>query len=241
MENVGNVFDQIYKSQFWGSGTSEKPLSGTGSNSEAALPYTRFIGAIILKHNVQSVVDVGHGDWNMWQEYKFENVAYTGLDISPYITEQVAKIHALPNRKFVTSDITKDHHNFEADMLISKDCLQHLSNRDVQLILSSIQKFHLLVLCNDVFVDFDSWRHLVRWHLSPRSRIKSLLNWSNPFCYRNRQNNMDIQAGQFRGLDLLAEPFSSLLTSHRLVEQFDFDGPARSGLKKSVYFFTKKD
>ena len=58
-----NVFDEIYSKASWKSGTS---LSGPGSEPENALSYVAFVGEIIQIYGINTILDIGHGDWKMW-------------------------------------------------------------------------------------------------------------------------------------------------------------------------------
>ena len=240
MEKKSRIFDSIYEQKFWGKGTAEEPLSGSGSNPDNSLLYVNYIRETIETRSIKSVLDIGHGDWEMWRDYQFGGVMYTGLDLSRLITERVSKSYGNSERRFLTSDISEDHSRYSADLVISKDCLQHLSNSDVISILKVLQKFEVLILCNDIFIDFDRIEDQLRWSLAIKTRIRKFLQFENPFFARRRTNNMDIEVGDFRGVDLESEPFRDFLLNFECVSKFDFDAPVRSGLKKRVYTYVKR-
>ena len=58
------VFTQIYRENRWG-GVPGEIYSGPGSGEEAAGPYVEAVAAFIRKMNVQSVVDLGCGDFRV--------------------------------------------------------------------------------------------------------------------------------------------------------------------------------
>ena len=66
------------------------------------------------------------------------------------------------------------------------------------------------------------------------------MNHKNPFFWNTRKNNIEIKAGQFRGIDLEKNPFSKFLSDFKLEVLADYDGPLRPGIKKRVYLITKK-
>jgi hypothetical protein len=76
-----DAFEKIYTNKIWGDGSLESPLSGAGSLASNAQPYVDFIQNVIETRRISSVVDFGHGDWEMWKKYSFEGVSYTGIDI----------------------------------------------------------------------------------------------------------------------------------------------------------------
>jgi hypothetical protein len=97
------VFTQIYRNNTWGNGTEGTPLSGPGSNSENARPYVDFVSKVISDFGIASVLDVGHGDWAMWKDYRFENVKYIGVDVAQDISAENQDKFGSKNRLFLHS------------------------------------------------------------------------------------------------------------------------------------------
>lgn len=241
MADLRDTFNSIYKRSFWGKGTLDEPLSGPGSNPEFSAPYVDFVRAVIEKFGIKSVVDIGHGDWQMWKNFQFENVDYTGLEVSDYISNRVSSIHTLSGRKFMVADFAEISDELEFDLVISKDCFQHLPPEVVFSLISASKKSSFIIFCNDIYKNFESCHDQIKWAIAFRKRISSLLHFKNPFFINRRFNNMEIKAGDYTGIDLEREPFAGKLDSYCLILKFDFDCPARSGVSKRVRFFAKAE
>ena len=236
--SLGQIFNQIYKTNTWGIGSITKPHSGSGSVPENAQPYVDFVGKVIQTYKLEKVLDVGHGDFEMWRDWQFPGIDYLGVDVSDEAT-RIAR-SKYPNFNFITLDLAQTKAIPSADILISKDCLQHLPNHAILMLLQKFSSYEFLVICNDILVPFESWLAKLKFYGQIRTRIRAFLSLRSPFFLVHRKNNVDIEAGDFRCLDLKLEPFSGAFFGYDLMETFDFDGPKRDGIKKRVYFFIKK-
>lgn len=233
-----DIFTKIYKDRIWGNGSPDSPSSGDGSLPEMSLPYLLFVQKVIQDHDIKSVCDFGHGDWTMWRDYKFENVSYLGIDIAEGLSERVGAIYENPTRKFRhSSELTKGFP--AADLFISKEVFQHLSNPDVKAVLDQLTSFKYLILCNGHYSSSLFFERL-KFRLQIRNRLRRILHQGNPF-YRVKppKNNSEINSGDFRGIDLEQSPFSEFLTQHKLVTRFDFPGRKGSAANFRVYFYVR--
>lgn len=237
LQNLGNIFDQIYKKSSWAS-DSTSPKSGPGSTPNNAKIYVEFVQQIISKYKVKSVIDVGHGDWAMWNNFDFEGTHYTGIEISANVHNYVKPKFTSKNKSFILKDIIRDQTIPEADLVICKDVLQHLNNNNVLNLLKLFSNCSLIIICNDFYTSM-KFNEFMRCHFQIRTRLNNLLNFKNPFYFQVRKNNSDIENGECRGIDLERNPFSKVLESYAIISKFDYDGPKRIGLKKRVYLLKK--
>merc|ERR1719454_1272856 len=79
---IEQTFTQIYQTDAWGKG------SGAGSIPVHCLKWIEFVRQFIRKHQVESVVDLGCGDWQ-FSPYIYHDldVEYTGYDVVPRVVE----------------------------------------------------------------------------------------------------------------------------------------------------------
>lgn len=236
--SLNQIFNQIYKTNKWGDGSPTKPLSGSGSTLYNSYPYVDFVRKVIQTYNLGKVLDVGHGDFEMWRDWPFPGIDYLGVDVSDEVT-RIAR-SKYPNLNFITLDLVQTKAMPAADILISKDCLQHLPNHTILTLLKKFSSYQFLIICNDTLIPFKSMVARLRYYGRFRTRIRAFLSLRSPFFLVHRKNNLDIEAGDFRCLDLELEPFGGEFLGYELIETFDFDGPKRDGIKKRVYFFRKK-
>ena len=125
-QQLTNTFNRIYAEGMWGRDASGKGISGTGSTLEITREYRAYLEEFMKKHDIRSVVDAGCGDWTFSSAVDWGDVSYLGVDIASDVIAAVRKKHEKGNIKFQVGDITDELP--DADLLISKDVLQHLSN-----------------------------------------------------------------------------------------------------------------
>ncbi len=237
MKNLSKVFDDIYVKGYWGDGYGT-PKSGSGSDPSLAVPYVDFVKDKVTQLGMKSVVDIGHGEWRMWRDWKFEGVKYTGIEISETAHLLAEAKFSSSNLEFLVADVLESGDIPVGDMIITKDVLQHLCNQNVEQLLLLFSRFRFIIVCNDMYQRM-SLTGAARYHLRLRTRLRMIMKLQNPFFGVVRFNNREIQDGDFRGIDLQMEPFKSLLHGHELKEILDFDAPKRDGIKKRVYFFAQ--
>jgi SAM-dependent methyltransferase len=171
-----NTFNRIYSEGTWGRDGTGTGTSGTGSTLEITREYRAYVEDFIRKHDVQSVVDAGCGDWGFSSAMNWGDASYLGVDIASDVIATVRRKHEKGKIRFQVGDITEDLP--AADLLISKDVLQHLSNELVQKFIENNLrqgKYKWVILTND--------------RTGPRQ-------------------NLDTQPGGHRPLDLAAPPFN---------------------------------
>ena len=144
------TFNRIYADGIWGKDVAGKGTSGTGSTLEITREYRAYVEDFIKKHSVKSVVDAGSGDWSFSSAMDWGNASYLGVDIASDVIAAVRNKYKKGKVKFRVGDITDELP--AADLLISKDVLQHLSNELVHRFIRnnlSKGKYKWVILTND--------------------------------------------------------------------------------------------
>ena len=230
------VFGNIYKNGVWGDGSRESPRSGSGSNPKNAKTYVDIVRNFVLENQITSVVDFGHGDWEMWENYNFENINYLGVDVADGLSNQIEKKFGGNNRRFKQLDISKEELQ-PAQLLLSKDVLQHLPTEGILTFLEQLNKFQYSVICNDIYIK-GSILFEIREFLQIRKRLNLVTKFEFPLRLNRRENNTEIFAGEFRGINLEKNPFRYLLSDFKIEIITDYDGPFRPGIKKRIYLIS---
>jgi SAM-dependent methyltransferase len=148
--SLTRTFNRIYTDGTWGRDVTGKGTSGTGSTLEITREYRAYVEEFMKTHAVRSVVDAGCGDWNFSSAMDWGGVSYLGIDIASDIVAANRKKYERDNVRFQVGDITEELP--AADLLISKDVLQHLSNGLVQKFIENNLKkgkYKWVILTND--------------------------------------------------------------------------------------------
>ena len=136
------VFDDIYRYRKWGVG------SGTGSIKYFNEPFIEFVNDFLDTHEIRTVVDIGCGDWQIAQHLSLGDREYIGCDVSSLILNKTRAKFAGHKRTFLHLDATTDvlpH----GDLAIVKDVLLHLSNENIQKVLTKLDSFTYVIIQND--------------------------------------------------------------------------------------------
>lgn len=178
-------FEYIYDENVW----SSKALSGGGSEYANVKPFAEYLLKFITEHNVTSIAEVSAGHWpSGWQPHvKWPHIAYHGVDIVPSVVEQDKKLLAQNTDKFgfqsasfSVGDMACDSLP-SADLLLTKDTLQHLSFDYIRKFLAKNIQIH-----------------------PPKYKYVMVVN--DPL--KPSEKNLDIDNGGYRQFQLDSAPFN---------------------------------
>ena len=144
------IFNSIYSEGIWGRDVAGKGTSGSGSTLEITREYRAYLQDFIRKHQVRSIVDAGCGDWTFSSAIDWGGARYLGVDIASDVIEANRKRYEKRNITFQVGDITEELP--PADLLISKDVLQHLPDTLVHKFIRNNMKkgqYKWVLLTND--------------------------------------------------------------------------------------------
>jgi len=126
--DLSSIFDAIYLQDSWTHG------SGPGSIYADCQPYINLLESFIRDNSVNSVLDLGCGDWQFSSKINFGGIDYIGVDVSQRLINRNTKLYGSATNKFLLLD------SYEtlpvADLLLCKDVLQHLSLASVSNIIN---------------------------------------------------------------------------------------------------------
>lgn len=168
-------FSKIHAINYWGNSES---LSGKGSTVEHTEKLREFLPYIFKKYKVGIVFDAPCGDFN-WMRLVVDklDVNYLGADIVPELIKNNKLNYQAEKISFIEMDLTKDLFP-NADLMICRDCLFHLSFEDTKKLLKN-------------FLD---------------SNIEYLL--TTTYANKSLFVNTDIVSGHFRLIDLTISPYN---------------------------------
>jgi hypothetical protein len=116
-----NVFSAIYRANAW---NGVESLSGPGSGTAATSVLAATLPGLVRRLGAKSVLSVGCGD-DYWMPHL--GPAYLGIDVAPEAIARAKLNH--PERTYMVMDAVKGELP-DADLVIVRDVLQHLSPAD---------------------------------------------------------------------------------------------------------------
>jgi len=132
--DLAERFRYIHDKNLWGSDAS---VSGTGSTIDATAILRTGIPVLLRETGARSVLDIPCGDFG-WLNTVELGVPYLGADIVPALVEANRARYGRPDRTFVCADLTRGSLP-QADLVLCRDCLVHLSFANVERALANIR------------------------------------------------------------------------------------------------------
>lgn len=173
VEDLEGRFTLIYERNAWG---SRESISGSGSTLKRTVNVRDELPRIFHLFSIDSFFDAPCGDFNWMKEVDLERLTYIGGDIVKPLIESLNNRYSSENVSFIHIDLTKETFP-ETDLVLTRDCLFHLSNLDI------------LALLNN-FLQSSSRYFLTTTH----DNLEGF-------------KNLDVHSGGFRLLDLFSSPF----------------------------------
>ncbi len=143
------IFSHIYDVGHWGKDGEGKGTSGGGSSLDSAMEYVVFLNKFIRENKIQSVVEIGCGDWEVMRHVDLRNVDYTGFDVVKSVVNDLVEKYASSNIRFAFADCINDSLP-KADLLLCKDVLIHLPNHEISKIIQKFKNYKHVLITTDV-------------------------------------------------------------------------------------------
>lgn len=124
--NTRAVFTHIYNTNQWGDTTS---FSGPGSNPANTAAILAGMPVVLDRYEIESILDIPCGDFS-WMQHLSYNGNYIGADIVPTIIRRNRSRYANTKRRFFELDLLTDDLP-TVDLILCRDCMVHLSTRQV--------------------------------------------------------------------------------------------------------------
>lgn len=140
------AMEQVYKLKLWGDNTADF-YSGEGSHQpEIINPYIEAVKSFLTSFRKPLVVcDLGCGDFNIGKELVKYTEKYIAVDIVTDLIIHNKKNFKDENLEFHCLNIVVDTLP-AADCVILRQVLQHVSNAEVQSVLSKLADFKYVIL-----------------------------------------------------------------------------------------------
>ncbi len=173
---------------------SDESISGTGSEFLQTELISKELPKVFEIYNIKTFLDAPCGDFQ-WMKRVIDkyDINYIGADIVKALIENNNEAYSNEKINFIHLDICKDTMP-KSDLMLCRDCLFHLSFQDIK----------------SFFIKFID------------SNIQYLL-LTNHKQSNKKFENLDIQTGDFRMLDLFSSPLN--LSSDVIYRFDDFKQP----------------
>lgn len=179
-----DIFTKYYRNNSW---NGKESVSGPGSDYEQTKFLVPELQFLIDELSIKSILDVPCGDFNWMKNINMKDIEYTGGDIVNELILKNNKRYKKNNIKFEVIDLVNDALP-TVDLIIVRDCLVHLPNKDIAKAISNIKT----------------------------SNSKYLL--TTTFTWKSFENNKDISVGGWRRLNLEQSPFNLPFPKKIIVE-----------------------
>lgn len=150
------VFSKVYTEGMWG-GDPGTFFSGPGSNEEAAKPYAEFVIRFMAGRNVNSVVDLGCGDFRVGRLIAASGVNYIGVDVVEGLIAENTRRYASPTVRFQCADITSEALP-AGELCLIREVFQHLSNAQVNATLARLSNYKYVLITEVHPEDFQHYK-----------------------------------------------------------------------------------
>lgn len=141
------VFERIYQSNHWASADS---VSGEGATARQTAELERALPLLLRALDARSLLDLPCGDFSWMRRVALPVEQYIGADIVADLIRRNNERYGDEQRRFVVLDLTSDELP-EAEVLLCRDGLVHLSFADIERALQNVQTSQITYLLATTF------------------------------------------------------------------------------------------
>lgn len=141
------LFRRIYRTNHW---SGDESVSGEGSGHDQTQVLKTALPELLARLDVDVLLDIPCGDFSWMQHVDLPVSQYVGADIVPELIEHNRRRYSDEHHRFVTLDLTSAPLP-DADMLLCRDGLVHLSFADIQRALENLRKSSITYLLATTF------------------------------------------------------------------------------------------
>ncbi len=148
MKNHEEIFTYIYDNSIWGHG------SGGGSNINYNRQYVSMLEKLLVDLDIKTVIDFGCGDWQFSRFIKWGGVDYIGVDCVKSVIAENNKQFSKDGIRFL-HNVNISAYEFNGDLLIVKDVLQHWVDEDIVSFLEmAVKRFKYILVTNSIKISY---------------------------------------------------------------------------------------
>jgi hypothetical protein len=189
------IFERFYSQNLWEDAFS---VSGPGS-SLTSTSNLREVLPRALKHlGITRFLDIPCGDFKWMSQLDFPVGAYTGADIVPQLIEKNRRTYG-DRGEFLCLDLLRDPLPM-ADAIFCRDCLVHLSYREIRAALRNVRASSAAFFLTTTFPDLNANEDTVTPYWRPLNFEKAPFNFPEPlYLIRDYADGQINDAGKHLG------------------------------------------
>lgn len=192
------IFKRYYLRNKWG---CEESKSGAGSSIEETRIIRNELQKIISEYQIKSLLDAPCGDFNWMQHVNLEEMEYIGVDIVSELIEENNKQYKKNNIKFMRLDFCSDSLP-DTDIILCRDALVHLSNKDVLAFFLNLRKSQIKYLLTTTFPEITTNTDIVTGMWRPINLCFTPFNLPAPIKIFEEGYNKENIRGQDKSMGL---------------------------------------
>lgn len=181
-KSTNEVFTEIYSSNHW---KSSESVSGTGSVIRQTETLINELNKLLTEMNIASVLDLPCGDFKWMQKVYLSKIDYVGADIvEELIKSNIRQFKEKENLKFKVLNLITDPLP-KCDMIIVRDCLVHLSYKDINSAIKNIKSSGSKYLLTTTFTNYHQNHDIVTGDWRPLNLQEKPFSFSSPILVIN--------------------------------------------------------
>ncbi len=167
---------------------------------------------LLRRLGVEVLLDLPCGDYGWMRRIELPVVRYIGADLLPELIRPLQQRFGGGRRSFVVLDLTRDPLP-EADLLLCRDCLVHLSFGDIRRALGNVLRSGIPWLLTTTFPEGEANEEIATGDWRPLDLERDPFGFPAPFellnerCTEGGGSFADKSLGLWRTADLARLPF----------------------------------
>ena len=147
--NRRDTFNTIYRDRIFGDAPGELFYSGDGSRGRFADAYCELVADLVKQQPIQSIVDLGCGDFRIGARLAPLVHRYRGIDIVPDLILHHQREYASDSVAFEALDVVEDPLP-SGDLCLIRQVFQHLDNREIDAVLDKCARYPWVLITENV-------------------------------------------------------------------------------------------
>jgi hypothetical protein len=143
------TFRDIHRRHHWAGSASP---SGAGAAEDQTARLRSELPALLAELRIRTLLDLPCGDYSWMATADLPLERYIGADLLPDLIVPLQERYGDRRRRFLVLDLTRDPLP-EADLLLCRDCLVHLSQADIRAALRNVVRSGIPYLLTTTFPD----------------------------------------------------------------------------------------